>query len=251
MSIDVSRGIEVSRMTKIYGSGKNSRTGCSCIDFTAKAGQVVGLLGPNGAGKSSLLKALSGFHYPTEGTVSVCGTEDFNEIRQITGYVPEFPELDKKLTVLETLYLEARLRGLDDKRIAENVAYALKAADLQEVASQKVGTLSKGYTQRTSFAKAICFNPKVLVLDEFSGGLDPAQTAKMRKTVKKLSEKRIVIHSTHRIEEALLMCDFIYIMNRGKIAASGTIEQIIAASGKKNLEEAFISLTDTDEGSLE
>ena len=73
----------------------------------------------------------------------------------------------------------------------------------------------------------------------------------MRKTVKKLSEKRIVIHSTHRIEEARLMCDFIYIMNRGKIAASGTIEQIIAASGKKNLEEAFISLTDTDEGSLE
>ena len=242
MSIDLSKGIEVESFTKIYG-GSKGRVACSDVNFSAGASRVVGILGPNGAGKSSLLKARCGFHYPTSGKISVCGTSDPNEIRRITGYVPEFPELDKKLTVTETLYLEARLRGLSETEIKRNIEKALSLAELEDVAWQKVGTLSKGYTQRASFAKAICFDPMVLVLDEFSGGLDPAQTVKMRRTVKKLSEKKIVIQSTHRIEEAEQLCDFIYVMDRGKMVARGTINEIVAGSGKKNLEEAFISLT--------
>ena len=150
MSIDVSRGIEVSSFTKVYGKGDRARTACSKVDFSAHAGQIVGILGPNGAGKSTLLKALCGVHYPTEGSVCVCGTDDANEIRRIVGYVPEFPELDRHLTVAETLYMEAYVHGLEQNEIAEGMKKALSIADLEEVADQKVGTLSKGYAQRTA-----------------------------------------------------------------------------------------------------
>ncbi len=244
MSIDVSRGIEVSSFTKVYGKGDRARTACSKVDFSAHAGQIVGILGPNGAGKSTLLKALCGVHYPTEGSVCVCGTDDANEIRRIVGYVPEFPELDRHLTVAETLYMEAYVHGLEQNEIAEGMKKALSIADLEEVADQKVGTLSKGYAQRTSFAKALCFGPEVLILDEFSGGLDPAQTVRLRRAVKKLSEHMIVIQSTHRIEEAEQLCDYIYVMNRGTVAAKGSLDDIVRESGKGSLEEAFLSLTD-------
>ena len=176
--------------------------------------------------------------------VCVCGTDDANEIRRIVGYVPEFPELDRHLTVAETLYMEAYVHGLEQNEIAEGMKKALSIADLEEVADQKVGTLSKGYAQRTSFAKALCFGPEVLILDEFSGGLDPAQTVRLRRAVKKLSEHMIVIQSTHRIEEAEQLCDYIYVMNRGTVAARGSLDDIVRESGKGSLEEAFLSLTD-------
>lgn len=243
MLIDVSRGIEIKSLTKIYGKGSKEKVACRNLDLAVEPNQVIGLLGPNGAGKSTLLKVICGFHYPSYGTISVCGTSDFRQIRAITGYVPEFPSLDKKLTVLETLFLEARLRGLEEDDIRKNVSKALKIAELEDVANQKVATLSKGYTQRTSFAKALCFDPKVLILDEFSGGLDPAQTVRMRKAVEKLSEGRIVIQSTHRIEEAQQLCQKIFVMNKGSIVAGGTIDQIVKSTGKKNLEEAFLFLT--------
>lgn len=243
MLTDISKGISVKDFSKTYGKGTKEKVACSSIDFSAEMGQVIGLLGPNGAGKSTLLKSLAGIQYPTSGIISVCGTEDFREIRKLTGYVPEFPELDKKLTVYETLYLEAKLHGITEPELQKNIEKALELAELKDVANQKIGVLSKGYTQRTSFAKAISHNPKVLILDEFSGGLDPAQTVRMRKNVKKLSQKKIVIHSTHRIEEAEQLCDYIYVMHGGSIVAKGTIQDLVSFSGKKNLEDAFLFLT--------
>ncbi len=247
MSIDVNKGIVIEAFTKIYGKGTVDKAACRDLDFSAKVGQVVGLLGPNGAGKSTLLKALCGFHYPSGGSVSVCGSSDFREIRQITGYVPEFPSLDKRLTVLETLYLEAKIHGVPESGLKKNIEKALHLAELEDVVDKKVGALSKGYAQRTSFAKAVCHDPCVLILDEFSGGLDPAQTAKMRKNIKKLSSDKIIIQSTHRIEEAEQLCDYLYIMDRGSFVARGSSAEIIRASGKRTLEEAFISLTHSGE----
>ena len=158
------------------------------VDFVAKSNSITGLLGPNGAGKSTILKTISGVIYPTDGTVKVCGFDDPAEIRKITGYVPEHPELEGNLTVKETLLLESGLycSGSD---IESNVGFAVDFTGLNEVLNVKVKTLSKGFAQRLSLAKALCIDPKILILDEFSAGLDPKQIVELRNKIKKLSKK--------------------------------------------------------------
>ncbi len=239
-----SLSVEIKDFSKVYELKKRQmKIACSGVDFLAKAGEVTGLLGPNGAGKSTLIKAICGVHYGTSGSVSVAGFSSIVEIRRRVGYVPETPELDGSLTVKETLYQEAMLHGIKKEVSRKFISEAVRITELEDVLFQKVSTLSKGYAQRTSLAKALSFDPEVLVLDEFSGGLDPVQIVKMRKTIKRLSEKKVVIFSTHHIEEAEALCSKIYVMNGGKVAASGVIDEVIAFSGKKNLEEAFLKFT--------
>ena len=229
--------------TKVYGSKKHQYKACDSIDFIAEKGSITGILGPNGAGKSTLLKALSGMHYATTGSVSVCGKSDGFEIRQIIGYVPETPDLDKTLSVKETLYQEAFLHGMEETKISDAVKKIVHELELEEVLSKKVSTLSKGFKQRTSLAKAMVHNPKVLILDEFSGGLDPAQTVSIRNTLKSISKSCITILSTHHIDEAVQLCDYLFILHHGKVTAKGSPADIIDATGKNNLEEAFLWLT--------
>lgn len=245
---DIRNSVELRDFTKVYGSGKKSVEACSKINFFAKENCVTGLLGPNGAGKSTMLKALCGTHYATSGSVKVFNSEDPSFIRQVTGFVPEFPELDGALTVAETLLFEQELHSVQ-KELREKLFFdALKTMDLEEVKNKKVSSLSKGFLQRTSFAKVLAFDPKLLVLDEFSGGLDPSQILHLRTTIKKLSKTKTIILSTHHIEEALALCDFIYIVNNGSIAAYGTSQELVQKSGKKNLEEAYISFTSVSKG---
>lgn len=209
------------------------------VDFFAKSNSITGLLGPNGAGKSTILKTISGVIYPTDGTVKVCGFDDPAEIRKITGYVPEHPELEGNLTVKETLLLESGLycSGSD---IESNVGFAVDFTGLNEVLNVKVKTLSKGFAQRLSLAKALCIDPKILILDEFSAGLDPKQIVELRNKIKKLSKKITVIFSTHHIEEASSLCDEIYIIDKGIVKSHGTVDEIIKVSGAKNLEDAYL-----------
>lgn len=229
--------------SKVYGHGRHKVMACSCIDFRAEDGGITGLLGANGAGKTSLLKALCGMHYASSGTVRVCEETDSAIIRRIAGFVPETPELDGALTVKETLHQEALLHGIIKSRVFIEVERVLKSLELEEVLNKKTSVLSKGFRQRLSLAKALVFNPKVLILDEFSGGLDPAQIISVRNLIKSFSKSGTVILSTHNIEEAHALCSYIYIMNRGKIIANGTAEDITVSTGKKTLEDAFIWLT--------
>lgn len=228
--------VEIISFTKKYAS----KTACDEIDFIAKENSITGLLGPNGAGKSTLLKTICGEIYPTSGSVSVCGLELPQDIKKIIGFVPETPELESNLTVKETLLLEADLFSVKDA--VSSIEKAVKLCDLEDVLSCKIRTLSKGYRQRVNLAKAICIEPKVLVLDEFSAGLDPKQTVHLRKGIKELSKSTTVIFSTHHIEEAISLCDVIYIMNHGKIVAEGTAESISTKQGCRNLEDAYLRL---------
>ena len=238
--------VELKDFTKVYSKGRNQITACKNINFKAERGKITGLLGLNGAGKSTILKALSGAHYPSQGKVIVYGSEDNAYIRSITGLVPETPYSDPSLTVMETLLFESQLHGISDKEGMKYIENAIKLFDLDAVLFQKVSTLSKGYLQRTVFAKVLCYNPQVLILDEFSTGLDPAQIVNMKKTIKALSKDKTVILSTHHIYEAVALCDYIYIIHKGSILSQGSISEILTQTGRKNLEEAFMYLTKED-----
>ncbi|MGN0728262.1 ABC transporter ATP-binding protein [Treponema sp.] len=237
----MSNNVELISFCKSYGSTE----ACMNIDFFAEENSITGILGPNGAGKTSILKAICGLHYPTSGAVKVCGAEDSAMLRKFTAFVPEFPELDSRLTVRETLWLEAELSGQKKESAFQSVEKAVSICGLEDFEKSKVHALSKGYRQRTSLAKAICRNPKVLVLDEFSAGLDPAQTASFREKLTELSRSMTIILSTHRIDEASLLCSKLYIISRGEVAASGNRDSVIKKFGCRNLEEAFICATET------
>lgn len=241
--------VEVNSFCKSYGKIK----ACDGIQFSAEKNAVTGILGRNGAGKSTLLKAVCGILYPASGTVSVCGCERPDEIRKAVAFVPETPELPMNLTVKEILFFEASLFAVPKDRMLSSVEHAVSLCGLKDVLFMKARALSKGFRQRVSLAKAICREPKVLVLDEFSAGLDPSQTAFFRSELKKLSRRMTLIFSTHHTEEAALLCDRIYILSRGAVAACGTAQALMASSCAGTLEEAFIKITEgnsPDESSL-
>lgn len=244
-----SPSVEIIDFSKSYGNTKKSTAACKNINVEFNAGSITGLLGPNGAGKTTLLKAICGVHYQDSGTVCVRingnvfenSPEDF---RKLTGFLPETPVLENRYSVIEILEDEALLFGMEKEESEKNIRNAIKLCSLEEVLSKKVSELSKGYRQRVSFAKVLVHNPKILILDEFSGGLDPSQIKQMREIIKTLSKDRAVILSTHHLEEASALCDRMYILSKGTIKACGTEKEIIAKTKKHNLEEAFISLTE-------
>lgn len=242
----LNESICVSSFTKIYSA--KTRPACDNLDFSADTGSVTGILGPNGAGKSTLLKALSGVHYPTSGFVSVFGLSEPAQIRKTAGFVPEVPQLDRSLTVKETLFFEAALYGLEKEEAVRSVEKVTEECSLSDVFSKRISSLSKGYCQRVSLAKALCHNPRLLILDEFSGGLDPAQAASVRKTIAGYAKKNAVILSTHRIEEAERLCSKIYILSAGTVLASGTAAEISTSCGCSTLEEAYLKLCGTNAG---
>lgn len=227
--------VELVSFSKFYGK----KTACENINFTAREKSITGILGPNGAGKSTLLKAIGGECYPTLGLVSVCNKTNPDEIRFVTGYVPELPSLEPGMTVKDVLCLQADLYKLTESEQKKAVQYAVDFCGLDEVLSKKCRTLSKGFKQRVSLAKALCSNPKVLILDEFSAGLDPLQIAEMRKKIKEYSGNATVIFSTHHIEEAEYLCDYIYIIADGKICAHGTKKDLIEFTKTNCLEDAY------------
>ncbi len=239
----------VHALCKHYRSGKQTVVACDTIDFTAQAGTVTTLLGPNGAGKSSLLKCIAGLLLPSSGDVCVCGERDPSRIRARVGYVREHPVLDGELTVAEKLFFEEELRAQFGNHAAlakpkmERIRRAVELTGISGTLDKKCGGLSKGYAQRVSLALALCFDPEVLILDEFSGGLDPAQIVSIRSTLRELAVQKLVIVSTHSIGEAQELDGNLVVMKEGNIVSSGTQSEILEKTGKRNLEEAFLSLT--------
>lgn len=201
------------------------------LNFEIGAGEVVALLGPNGAGKTTTMRILTGFMTPTSGEVTIGGMdvfEDGDAVKSVIGYLPENPPVYPELTVTEYLSFIAEIKGVSKKNLREQVERAVEMADLKKRRNTMIGFLSKGLKQRVGIAQSIVNNPKVLVLDEPTVGLDPVQVVEMRSFIRDLARKenRTVILSTHLLAEAQEICEKAVIINNGRIIAVDTIDNL-------------------------
>jgi ABC-2 type transport system ATP-binding protein len=226
--------IKVSNLTKYYGN----YLAVDDISFEAKKGEILGFLGPNGAGKSTTMKIITTYLPPTSGTVEVHGldVEDKSlEVRKKLGYLPELNPLYYDMTAVGYLDYIAALDGVPKVDIRKRREEMIKVCGLESVRNQDIGTLSKGYKQRVGLAQAMINNPDVLILDEPTSGLDPNQIIEIRNLIKKLGKEKTVILSTHILSEVQATCNRVIIINKGKIVADGTPEELQAKSKGQSL----------------
>ncbi len=209
--------IIVSNISKLYGAQK----ALDSISFEIKTGEVVGFLGPNGAGKSTMMKILTCFIPQSSGKASVCGfdTEEQSlEVRRQVGYLPEHNPLYHDMYIKE--YLEF-IAGLHDvKNVKQRIAEMIEMTGLQVEQKKKIGALSKGYRQRVGLAQALIHDPKVLILDEPTTGLDPNQLEEIRNLIIKIGKEKTIMLSTHIMQEVEAVCDRVIIINKGIIVAN-------------------------------
>ena len=225
--------IEVKNITKKYGNN----TAVDNITFEVKDGEVVGFLGPNGAGKSTTMNMITGFIEPTQGKIIVNGNDISKKPkkakRQI-GYMPENVPLYYELTVKEFVTYMAELKFVKRKDRKEEVQRVLKETGLEEVQKKLIRNLSRGYKQRVSMAGALVGNPDVIILDEPTVGLDPKQITEIRNLIKELGKKHTVILSSHILSEVSQICERVVIINKGKIIAVDTPENLEKMTKEKN-----------------
>ena len=236
--------IELSGFSKSYAG---NRFAVSDVSLTASDGEITGLIGVNGAGKTTIIKAAAGLHFATEGSVSVDSNDaalvGADILRRAVGYVPEQSRFPKNLTAAEYLDFTAKCFGLSGAAKESAIRLTVKECFLSGQLSKKIQSLSKGYRRRLSFAAAIVNRPQNIILDEPFEGLDPEQIIHFRRLIKKLSQKCAVLLSTHIMSEAEALCSKIYVVSGGKIAASGTAQDIASSYGTQTLEEAFLKIT--------
>ncbi|MDD2721347.1 MAG: ABC transporter ATP-binding protein [Gallionella sp.] len=195
------------------------------ISLQLRRGEVLGLLGHNGAGKSTTLQMLTGCLIPDSGEIEICGInlrQHPQQAKAYIGYLPETPPLYRELTVRDFLIFAARLRGMKPAGVAQACAQAMQRCGLESVERKPIATLSKGYQQRVGIAQAIIHRPAVIVLDEPTVGLDPAQIRDIRKLIRELGDTSSVILSTHLLGEVESVCDRVEIMRQGKLIYSDT-----------------------------
>ena len=226
--------IEVEHLTKRYGA----HTAVDDISFTVEDGCIYGLLGPNGAGKSTTMNILTGYLSATAGTVKIAGhdiAEEPLDAKKAIGYLPEQPPLYPEMTVREYLLFVAELKGVKHKKErAPMVETAMGRTGLQPVQNRLIRNLSKGYRQRVGIAAALLGEPKVIILDEPTVGLDPAQVIEIRGLIHDLGRTHTVILSSHILSEVQTVCDRVLIISAGKLVAQGTPEELagqLAARG--------------------
>ena len=217
--------IEVENLTKHFPT----QVAVSDVSFQVSPGEIVGFLGPNGAGKTTAMRMLTGFLPPTAGTARVAGfdvVERSEEARASLGYLPESAALYPEMRVREYLAYRARLEGVRGPDVRSRVDEVIASCLLEEVAGRKVENLSRGYRQRTALAGALVHKPAVLILDEPTVGLDPAQVIRIRETIRQLGRERAVLLSTHILPEVDAVCDRVLIIDRGRIVAEGTASEL-------------------------
>ena len=230
--------IEVKNLTKSFGDV----CAVNDVSFTAYSSQIIALLGPNGAGKSTLMNMIVGFLSQTSGTVEISGKNNLLypiETKKEIGFLPEGAPLYADMSVENFLKYMAELKSLP-KSEAKRV---MALANIENVAKQKIETLSKGYKRRVGFAVSILGNPPILLLDEPTDGLDPNQKAHMLGLIEDMSKDKTIIISTHLLDEAASVANRIMIMNNGKIKVDGDLEAIMKQTRTNSLESAFIKLT--------
>ncbi len=221
--------IEIENLTKKF----DQFVAVDDLSFTVKEGEVLGFLGPNGAGKSTTMKVITGFLAPTGGSVTIDGFDITNhpiEAKSLIGYLPEGAPSYGDMTTIDFLRFIAKVRGYQGEEIEQRVNHAIKEVALDSVTQQTIETLSKGFKRRVGLAQAIMHDPKVLILDEPTDGLDPNQKHHVRELIKNLAKDKIVIISTHILEEVTAVCSRAIIIAEGKIVADGTPAELESRS---------------------
>ncbi|MCK9610673.1 MAG: ATP-binding cassette domain-containing protein [Candidatus Cloacimonas sp.] len=217
--------IKIDKLSRNFGDIK----AVDEISFCIQDKEIVGFLGPNGAGKTTTLRMIVGYLQPASGNIEIDGesifTDPLKACRQI-GYLPEQNPLYDEMTVVELLAYFAALRKLKRDYFRERLNFVEKNCGLKEVLNQRIGTLSKGYRQRTGLAQAILHDPKILLLDEPTSGLDPNQIIEIRELIRELGKEKMVLLSSHIMQEVQALCDRVVIINKGKIIVDDTIENL-------------------------
>ena len=234
--------ISVKGLTKQFGP----RTVVDKVTFSANIGEVLGFLGPNGAGKSTTMKMIVGFLSPSEGSAEVCGFDvlkDPLDVKRSVGYLPEGAPAYPDMTPLGFLRFISGIRGFNGSEREERVQNAVRMTRIEEVAQQPIETLSKGYKRRVGLAQALLHDPKVLILDEPTDGLDPNQKQVVRDLIKEMASTKSIIISTHILEEVDAVCSRAMIIASGKVVADGSPSELKSQSGSGDLEEVFRKVT--------
>ena len=219
--------IEVQDLTKAYGSV----TAVDHISFTVHEGEILGFLGPNGAGKTTTMRILTGYMPATSGAARVAGFDVSNEsleVRRNIGYLPETPPLYPDMSVETYLDFVARIKNVPPEKRRERVSDALEKARITDKRTELIKRLSRGYKQRVGLAQALVHDPRVIILDEPTVGLDPKQIIEVRHLIKGLAGSHTIILSTHILPEVSMTCDRVVIINKGKIAAVDTPRNLTA-----------------------
>lgn len=228
--------IEINNITKIY----DGQRALDNVSFTVNKGEIVGLLGPNGAGKSTLMKILTCFIPPTEGEATICGHSIYDEpleVRRQIGYLPEHNPLYLDMYIREFLQFSAGIYGI--KNCKERVEEMIELVGLTPESNKRIGQLSKGYRQRVGLAQALIHDPQVLILDEPTTGLDPNQLEEIRTVIKNAGKDKIVLLSTHIMQEVEAMCTRAIIINRGRLVSDDILQNITS----QELTEKFHKVT--------
>ena len=221
--------IDVTELSKSYGPVEALRG----ISFHVDAGEIIGLLGPNGAGKTTMMKILTGYLQPTDGTVTIDGLDVLTqalEVQQRIGYLPENAPLYPELSIQAYLKMIADLRQIPEEDQPLRLTEAIRAAGLEEYLTHPIGHLSKGYRQRVGLAQAILHHPKLLILDEPTIGLDPTQIVEVRRLIRRLAEQSTILLSTHILSEVEAVCDRVIILINGEIRADARLSDLEAST---------------------
>lgn len=227
--------IVIKNISKVYGTQK----ALDNVSLSIGEGEIVGLLGPNGAGKSTMMKILTCFIPPTEGSAEICGYDIFEhqmEIKRSVGYLSEQNPLYYDMYVREFLLLVAGIHKIERKLRKTRVEEVIALTGLEKEANKKIGTLSKGYKQRVGLAQALIHDPKVLILDEPTTGLDPNQLLEIRNLIKQIGQSKTILLSTHIMQEVEAVCSRVIIINNGRLVADDETKQLSAGG---SLEKKF------------
>jgi ABC-2 type transport system ATP-binding protein len=212
------------------------------LSFQVSPGEVLGFLGPNGAGKSTTMRMVAGFITPTSGTASICGHDILAEpiaAKAVLGYLPEGAPSYGEMSVTGFLDFIADIRGLDGERRKSRLDYVIGRLQLEQVLEQSIDTLSKGFKRRVGLAQAILHDPKVLVLDEPTDGLDPIQKHEVRTLISEISAEKVIVISTHILEEVDAVCTRAIIIAHGKLVADDTPAALKARAESGRFEDVF------------
>lgn len=217
--------IEVRNLVKKYGD----HVAVDHLNFTVEKGKIYGFLGPNGAGKSTTMNMITGYIASTEGDILIDGhniLEEPEKAKKCIGYLPELPPLYQDMTVLEYLKFVAELKSIPKGEFERNISEVMSTTKLEEMKYRLIKNLSKGYKQRVGLAQALLGYPEIIILDEPTVGLDPKQIIEIRDLIKNLGEKHTVILSSHILSEVSAVCDYVLIIDHGKLVASDSPENL-------------------------
>jgi ABC-2 type transport system ATP-binding protein len=224
--------INVEHLTKKYGN----LVAVNDLSFKVEKGKIWGLLGPNAAGKTTTMRILTGYLPATDGKASVAGYDIFeqtNEVKKIIGYLPEVVPLYSEMTVSTFLSFVAAIKQVPSSKRKQALDRALKVSGLESIKNRLIKNISRGQKQRVGIAQALIHDPEILILDEPTIGLDPAQIIEIRQLIKSLEGEHTIILSTHILAEVTQTCDGVVIINEGKLMASGSLEELTSSFRKK------------------